>query len=155
MFNISRLITISIFQKNYNKLILIGIILLLIIILVLSFPTAIAYNIKYENCIILSWNEVNNSVPLLLASLVFVLALFLYFLGSFILLPIIGLIMAIKVIKIRKNSRKLICSSTRQNSTKNIIISDIKLLISQILVSNFGIAFNIPMLIPSVLFMGT
>ena len=150
-FNIARLVTISHFLKNYNKLILIGIIFILISILVLTIPVAIFYNVNNQNCILLFWNQINKNALLLLNLFVFLFALFLYFLGSFVLLPLVGLIMIIRVIKIRKDSRKLISSANKQNSTKNIKKADIRLLISQILVSSFAMSFNFPMLITACL----
>ena len=150
IFNISRLVTISNVLKNYNKQILIGFIILIILILVLNIPVALVFNNNSQNCIIML-NDFRNNACFMLIAFVFFVALFLYFLGSYVLLPVIGLIMTIKVIKIRKDSRKLIAIVKTQNSKKKINRADIRLLISQILVSFFSITFNLPMIITSFL----
>lgn len=151
IFNISKIITISSFLKNFKKFILIGLIFVIISILIMAIPTAISFNIQYGNCVILFWSQVSNNPILLFSGFIFLFALFLYFLSSFVLLPISGLTMAIKVIRIRENSRKLIRDYNKQNRPK---MTDIRLLISQILVSNFAVIFNLPMAIISVLNIG-
>ena len=127
-----------------------GFILVIISILFMATPTAITFNIQYGNCVILFWSQIGNSPILLYFGFIFIIALFLYFLSSFVLLPISGLIMAIKVVKIKKNSRKLIRQSNKQNH-RNKQTRDIKILISQIIISNFAVIFNLPMAIISVL----
>lgn len=75
--------------------------------------------------------------------MVFFTAVFGYLFAAFVALPILGILMSIKVIRIRKKSRKLTHSKlTKQNNKTSGL--DIKLLISQICVSNFAIIFNIP-----------
>lgn len=158
IFNISRLITISMFQKNYVRCIISCVIFVAIIILFLTIPTAIAFNIKYGNCVILLWSEINSNFLLLVLAIIFLFALALYFFGSFVLLPLIGVIMGIKLIKIKQNSRKLTGLSIRLSATKLSskyrVMTDIRLLISQILVSNFAVIFNLPMAITSILNIG-
>ena len=146
IFNISKIITISAFQKTFTKFILIAIIIVIISILIMAIPVAISFNVQNGNCVILFWSQSNNNPILLFFGFIFLFALFLYFLSAFVLLPISGLIMAIKVIRIRKNSRKLIGHYKRQSNPK---ITDIRLLVSQILVSNFAVIFNLPMAIIS------
>ena len=122
----------------------------MILIGVLTIPIANAFDNSNTNCIMML-NGISNSSFFMLIVLVYFVASFLYYFGSFVLIPLIGLIMIVKVIKIRKDSRKLIAIANKLNSTKNNNKSDIRFLISQILASLFAIIFNLPIVITSIL----
>ena len=153
-FNISRLITISVFQKNYKKFIIIGLIFVVFSIIILTIPAAIAFNIQYGNCVVLFWSQTTNNVPLMIAAFIFLFALFLYFLASIVLLPVIGLTMTIKLMQIKNNSRKLRGCVNNKGLSKGFTATDIRMLFSQIFVSNFAVIFNLPMAICSILNLG-
>ena len=155
MFNITKLITISILQIDLTKSNLIGLIAIISFYSINATFVAISANIRYENCNLPSSNEIYASILMKVITIAFGFGIVLYFFGSFVFLPIIGFIMAIKVIKIRATSRKLTRHANRKSSSKKILVSDVKIMMSQIFVSNMAIIFQLPMAMSSVLNWGT
>lgn len=150
-------------NKNYDKAILLGLLIIITIIMILSSSITTVLNNQQGECItiFLSLNKQTLYWKLLAGS--FLLEILGYLFASLIALPILGIIMAIQVLKIRINSRKLgirinsrrLIASGNLKQKHNLNAIDIKLLISQIFASSFAIFFNMPFAIANLLYPGT
>lgn len=156
IYNISKLRSISTIKtiNNRMRIFIITAVLGLILTLILALPSVIGFNSRYGYCQLLTWSEVNNNIFLLLASLIFLIGLFVYFLESFMILPLTGFIIAKRILVIRKSSRELTKLTRQQTLIKTSVVTDTKIMISQLFNSCFAIAFNIPLLIASLLNLG-
>lgn len=140
IYNISKLRSISTIKtiNNRMRIFIITAVLGLILTLILALPSVIGFNSRYGYCQLLTWSEVNNNIFLLLASLIFLIGLFVYFLESFMILPLTGFIIAKRILVIRKSSRELTKLTRQQTLIKTSVVTDTKIMISQLFNSCFA-----------------
>lgn len=127
---------------------------MLLLVIVFSTPLLLGMNTQHGLCLIMFLTELNKKLFLMdTAAFILLSGYALYYVSSFLLLPTFGILMSIKVISIRRASRRLTkkshCNLSKERS------EDIRVAISQIIVSIFALIFNLPMLIVSYFNLGT